>query len=135
MEKFNVPKNAAVEYEVTLVNFDKVCFSSFCPTFTIERLIIRRKKPGRWTTQKNLEQSEVLKKRAGELFKVKPSSSASIPHHDQFFQDGTLPRAALKKYTTITEYLQSPKYEDEAIDEKGRRVEINGAIETLLCAT
>lgn len=62
-----------------------------------------------------LEQSEVLKKRAGELFK-----------------DGHY-RAALKKYTTITEYLQSPKYDDDDKKKKADELKLSAQSNVALC--
>lgn len=86
VEKFNVPANTPVEYEVTLLNFEKA------------------KETWSMSDSDKLDQAEVLKKRAGELFK-----------------DGHY-RAAVKKYNTIVEYLQTPKYEKD--DEKAKADEL-----------
>jgi FK506-binding protein 4/5 len=86
VEKFNIPANTPVEYEVTLINFEKA------------------KETWSMSDAEKLEQSDVLKKRAGELFK-----------------DGHY-RAAIKKYNKIASYLETATYENE--DDKKKVVEL-----------
>jgi len=77
VEKFNIPTHAPVQYEVTVLNFEKA------------------KETWSMNDAEKLEQADVLKKRAGELFK-----------------DGHY-RAAIKKYNTVADYLQTPTYTKE----------------------
>jgi len=97
VEKFNIPQNTTVEYEVTLVNFEKA------------------KETWSMSDAEKLEQSEVLKKRAGELFK-----------------DGHY-RAAIKKYTTIADYLQGPTYENENDKKKSEEFKLSAQSNIGLC--
>lgn len=62
-----------------------------------------------------LEQAEVLKKRAAELFK-----------------DGHY-RLACKKYETITEYLRDPKYEKEEDQKKADELKLSAHSNTAIC--
>lgn len=97
VEKFGAAENTPVEYEVTLVNFEKA------------------KESWSMDDAEKLEQSEILKKRAGELFK-----------------DGHL-RLACKKYSTICEYLQTPKYEKEEDKNKANELKLSSQSNLALC--
>ncbi|CAF0752275.1 unnamed protein product [Adineta steineri] len=97
LEKFNIPKNAHVEYMVTLNDFEK----------GVDKYSMSE-------TDK-LEESEKLKKRAGELFK-----------------DGHY-YIACKKYKTITEYLKSTNYENEKDKAKAHELKLTTNSNMALC--
>ncbi|CAF1389856.1 unnamed protein product [Adineta steineri] len=97
IEKFNIPQNTPVQYDVTLLNFEKA------------------KESWSMNDVEKLEQSEVLKKRAGELFK-----------------DGHY-RAAIKKYTTIAGYLEAANYENEDDKKKGADFKLTAQSNIALC--
>jgi FK506-binding protein 4/5 len=97
VEKFNIPANTPVEYEVTLINFEKA------------------KETWSMSDAEKLEQSDVLKKRAGELFK-----------------DGHY-RAAMKKYNLIADYLQTPTYTDENDKKKAEELKLSAQSNIALC--
>jgi FK506-binding protein 4/5 len=97
VEKFNIAKDTPVQYDVTLVNFEKAKDS--------------------WSLNdaEKLEQSEVLKKRAGELF-------AGGHYH-----------VAIKKYNKITDFLQTTTYEIEDDKKKAEQLKLSAHSNTALC--
>ncbi|UJR28504.1 hypothetical protein I4U23_009742 [Adineta vaga] len=96
-DKFNIPKNAQVEYIVTLLNFEK----------GVDKYSM--------SEADKLEESEKLKKRAGELFK-----------------DGHY-YVACKKYKTITEYLKSGNYESDSDKKKAHELKLTANSNMGLC--
>ncbi|CAF0841518.1 unnamed protein product [Adineta ricciae] len=97
LEKFNIPQTSSVEYEVTLLNFEKA------------------KESWAMNDAEKLEQADVLKKRAAELFK-----------------DGHY-RAAIKKYSTIASYLEAPNYTEEADKKKAADFKLTAQSNIALC--
>ena len=69
MEKFNIPKNTPVEYIVTMNNFEKVSLKR--KNHEMKKLSFSQG-ADKWSMNDvdKLAESEKLKKRAGELFKV-----------------------------------------------------------------
>ncbi|UJR21012.1 hypothetical protein I4U23_024112 [Adineta vaga] len=97
VEKFNIPKNSTVQYDVTLLNFEKA------------------KDSWQLSDAEKLEQCDVLKKRAAELFK-----------------DGHY-RAAIKKYSTIASYLEAPNYSEEEDKKKAADFKLTAQSNIALC--
>ncbi|CAF0995714.1 unnamed protein product [Adineta ricciae] len=97
LEKFNIPKNAHVEYIVTLHDFEK----------GVDKYSM--------SDADKIEQSEKLKKRAGELFKD--------GHH----------YVAGKKYKAITEYLKSENYESDSDKKKADELKLTANSNLGLC--
>ncbi|CAF1612912.1 unnamed protein product [Rotaria magnacalcarata] len=97
VEKFNIPANTPVQYDVTLINFEKA------------------KETWSMNDAEKLEQAEVLKKRAGELF------------------TGGHYQAAVKKYNKIGDYLQTANHESEDDKKKAQELKLSAQSNTALC--
>jgi len=96
-EKFKIPPMTNVEYELILINFEKA------------------KDSWQLNDVEKLEQSDIVKNRAAELFKE--------GHY----------RVACKKYQIISEYLQSANYDNDSDKEKCRQLKLSSQSNIALC--